>query len=203
MGTRNIETAIQELVALLPAQIGQVAESACRENLIFYPQPERSMYRINDIPHSYGPNSTKICNGLHKALVFEEMCKDGRCSAPTLSHEAIYTGKIEHLLPIDDMIVKYVDQSEHAVYNITLPKHIFFPGYVKLVVTEAQGATFVDVSGKGVGNWMWPNVEGGPLLFEAILKEYLVPKVRARLDEPAAFNGHGGSSGGGGASGRW
>lgn len=181
METRDLNAAIRELVALLPANAGPVAERACIDNLHLYPQPERSKVRFNDYPHSYGPNGTKICDDKHGELVFAEMLKDGRCSAPTYSQSPIYTGKIETLLPLDDLIVKFVDQQERSVYNITLPKHIFFPGFVKLKVVEKDTTTVVEVSGKGKGNWMVPNVAAGPLLFETILKEYLVPRVNQQL----------------------
>src|SRR5690606_2696763 len=136
MQTRDYSTAIRQLLAHLPSKIGPVAERACTENLLLYPQPERSKLRINDRPHSYGPISIKISDGAHGALAFEEMLKDGRCRAPTFSQKPIYTGKAETLFPFNDMLVKYVDDAERSIYNITLPKHIFFPGYVKLVVVE-------------------------------------------------------------------
>ena len=181
MSSRDINASIRELTGLLPAQLGPTVEAACRENLRLYPQPERSTFKVNATPHSYGPNRTKICDGKCGELVFREMLKDGRCSAPTFSEAPIYTGKVETLFPFDDLVVKFVDPQEHAVYNVTLPRHIFFPGYVKLVVDEGRTDTGVSVSGKGKGNWMWPNTRFGPVLFETILKEYLVPKIKRRI----------------------
>ncbi len=203
MQTRDVTTSIRELIELLPVELGPTVEAACKQNLRMYPQPERSTFKINAMAHSYGPNNTKICDGRFGAVVFEEMCKDGRCSAPTHSKAAIYTGKVETLFPFDDLVVKFVDPQERSIFNVTLPKHIFFPGYVKLVVIEGPTDTAVAVSGKGKGNWMWPNTRFGPLLFATILKEHLVPKVNRRTQGMNSFTGGGGSFGGAGARGRW
>lgn len=206
---RDIETGIRELLDLLPPRMHSVVEVACRASLRIYPRPERSLFRINATRHSYGPNNTTICEGRYGAVVFEEMCADGRCSAPTFSKAPIFTGKFETLLPIGDLIIKIVEPQERAVYNVTMPKHIFFPGYVKLAVVENATETAVAVSGRGKGNWKWLNTELGPVLFETFLDRYLVPKVERRLEsihgftEHSDFVGGGGSFGGGGANGSW
>ena len=178
---RDIEAGIKDLLDLLPGSVRSVVEGACRENLRLYPQPERSSFRVNDRVHRYGPNETKICDGGRGPLVFDEMCKDGRCSAPTYSQAAIYQGKIETLFPFNDLVVKLVNPQERSVYNVTLPKHIFFPGVVKLVVMETSAITAVAVSGQGKGNWMLPNTTFGPLLFKTILHKYLVPRVEQQI----------------------
>ena len=109
------------------------------------------------------------------------MLKDARYTAPTLSHTPIYTGQIDTLRPFQDKIVKLVDDVEFVVYNITLPQHILFPGFVKLAVYENNSNTFVSVSGQGIGNWAGFNTFLGPLLFKRILNRFLVPIVQERL----------------------
>lgn len=200
---RNMEASIRYLTGILPEKWTQIVEAACWANLRINPRLERSVFRVNATPHVYGPNNTEICDGARGALVFEEMCRDGRCSAPTFSEKPIYSGKIETLWPFDDQIVKLVDLEERTVYNVTVPKHILFPGYVKLTVVESRDKTSVAVSGRGEGNWKWANTTFGPVLFETILHQYLAHNVERRLHEPDDFKGGGGSDGGAGAGGRW
>jgi hypothetical protein len=180
MADRDFDAGIHYLKEMLPAW-GSIIEEACRQNLRQYPSPARSTFVANARPHAFGPEDTLICEGPLRQVVFEEMIKDGACSAPTLSRARIYTGKIEILIPFDDMIVKLVDDAEFTVYNVTLPMHILFPGVIKLVVHESNAKTFVAVSGRGIGNWAEPNTVGGPVLFETILERYLVPRVKERI----------------------
>ena len=203
MEERDLDVGIRELIKILPAAMGPVVEKACQKNLRDHPRIERSRFKIEAQPHSYGPNATKICDGPHGKLVFDDMCNDGRCSAPTFSRAPIYTGKSERLFPFDDLVGKLVNPADQTIYNVTLPEHIFFPGYVKLAVVETRAMTAVAVSGQGMGNWMWPNTRLGPRLFEAILKEHLAPRVQRQLRSAAKFRGGGGSSGGAGAGSRW
>lgn len=203
MEHRDINECICELIESLPPQFSRIVENACRDNLYMYPQPIRSEFKVNARSHSFGPDKTKICDGLLGSLVFSEMLTDGRCSAPTFSRAPIFTRKVENLFPFGDLVVKLIDQQERTVYNVTLPRHIFFPGYVKLVVIEEKMMTAVAVSGKGTGNWMLPNTVIGPLLFKSILKEHLVPKIERKIQRPSFYGTTGGRFGGGGASGRW
>jgi hypothetical protein len=131
--------------------------------------------------HKYGPCEIKICEGKFKEIVFAAMLKDAACSAPTLSHTAIYTGKTEALLPFQDKIVRLVNDTEFVIYNVTLPEHILFPGFVKLAVCENDTNTFVAVSGEGIGNWARFNTFLGPPLFRRILTKRLIPAVQKSL----------------------
>ena len=177
MSVRDLNSAIQYLKREFP-KYANVIESACKENLLRFPSPIRSELKVNAVPHRYGPNESIICQGRARELVFREMLADGACTAPTTSRNPIHTGKIETLLPVSDMIVKLVADHEWAVYNVTLPKHVFFPGYVRLGVEERGETTVVAVSGSGIGNWEGPNMALGPTLFRQILNRYLVPRVQ-------------------------
>jgi hypothetical protein len=177
----DYDARIRELVGLLPVEMGPIVEQRCRENLRIYPAPERSAVRLNAGFHSYGPDHTVICAGKFGQVVFEEMLKDGACTAPTFSHLPIDTGKVETLWPFDDMVVKLVDRPRLSVYNVTLPKHMFFPGFVRLDVLEDTRKTSVAVSGKGTGNWRLPNTLFARDLFETILESHLVPRVERRI----------------------
>lgn len=179
MRNRDFDLGIRYLKESFPEPWNLVIETACRENLCN--QPRRSAFIAYAKPHVYGPYETTICEGKFKQIVFEAMLKDGACSAPTLSHMPIYTGKIETLLPLQDKIVKLVNDAEFVIYNVTLPEHVLFPGFVKLAVYEKNEKTFVAFWGEGIGNWGRLNTFLGPLIFKRIVKRYLIPKVQEEL----------------------
>lgn len=182
MRKRDFEAGINYLKESFPSSWNLVIEKACRESLLEQSQPKRSLFTAYAKLHVYGPHDTIICKGKFKQLVFAKMLKDGRCTAPTLSTVPIYTGKIENLLPFQDKIVKVVNEAEFEVYNITLPQHILFPGFVKLAVYENNSNTLVSVSGQGIGNWAELNTLLGPLLFKRIIKRYLIPTVQEHFN---------------------
>ncbi|MBI4851656.1 MAG: hypothetical protein HY819_07665 [Acidobacteria bacterium] len=178
MRKRNYEEGIGYLKKSFQSPWASIIESACRENLDEEPEPKRSRFIANAAMHIYGPFEIKICEGNFKKAVFEIMMKDGRCSAPTFSSMPIYTGKVEILRPFQDKIVRLVSDSEFVIYNITLPQHILFPGFVKLAVVEENSATLISISGQGIGNWAKLNTLLGPLIFKRIINRYLIPSFQ-------------------------
>lgn len=184
MSERDFESALEYLSDLLSgevrdAEMVRVAMAKCRENLQRYPDVLRSRPTVNNRPHSYGPDPVPICPPGRRQLVFEELRKNGAYSAPTYSHAPIATGTISVLWPLDDMVVRLLHHGRLIVYNVTLPKHILFPGYVKLAVEESANATVVAVSGRGTGNWAYANERGGRYLFRGLLDQ-LASRLRHR-----------------------
>ncbi len=109
--------------------------------------------------------------------VFRFLLRDAYYSAPTFNHGPVYTGKIETLWPLDDLIVRLVDPARLTILNVTLPRHIFFPGLVKLSVGGDLHGTWVDVMGRGQGSWAALNERFGPKLFQSIVSK--IPKAMA------------------------
>lgn len=107
--------------------------------------------------------------------VFRFLLENGKYSAPcwpSLSPRKVYTGKVDFLEPLNDPIVRLVDPVGMRIINVTLPKHILFPGWVEVQVNARAGATWIDVSGYGRGNFASANQALGPLIFH-----YLISKV--------------------------
>ena len=181
MKSRDFEAGIKYLKESFSEPWNLIIEKACRENLRHDPQPKRSKFLAYANQHKYGPNEIMICEGNFKQLVFETMLKNGKCTAPSLSDMPIYTGMIDTLRPFKDKIVKLVNDKELEVYNVTLPEHVLFPGFVKLNVYEKVGKTFVGVLGEGIGNWGRVNTFFGPLIFKRILNRDLVPIVQENI----------------------
>lgn len=180
MRKRDFEESIKYLKEKFAPSWCSLIESACRENLSNQLVPKRSKFLTYAGAHIYGPFDVLICEGEFKELVFSSMLKSSKCSAPTLSEEPIHTGKIETLLPFQDKVLRLVDESSFTIYNVTLPEHVLFPGFVKLSVSAKNSKTFVFVSGEGIGNWANLNAFFGPLIFKRILNRNLVPIVRSK-----------------------
>ena len=175
MAERDYEVALEYLETLLRSEVRdpemvRIAMTACRENLRQNPELLRSRLVANNRAHSYGPDRTPICDGDRRQLVFAAMQRNGAFSAPAWSHRPIQTGTVSVLWPLDDMVVRLVDATRLLVYNVTLPKHILFPGYVKLAVEVVGDRTVVGVSGRGTGNWAYANERGGRILFRSLLE---------------------------------
>jgi hypothetical protein len=177
---REFDDGIRYLREVLPVTLGKHVEEACRENLRLHPRPERTAPGPDAGPHEY-TFDTRICDGREAELVFREMLQDGRASAPTSSSAPVHSHKVDVLWPMHDMIVRFVDQASRTIYNVTLPRHVFFPGFVKLVVRERAAQTFVVVTGKGTGSLRTANGVLAPTLFTTLLERYLAPRVERRL----------------------
>jgi hypothetical protein len=180
MRKRDFEESIKYLKEKFAPSWSSLVELSCKKDLSNQVIPKRSKFLTYAGTHSYGPLEVLICEGEFKELVFSSMLKSSKCSAPTLSEEPIHTGKIELLLPFQDKILRLVDESSFTIYNITLPEHVLFPGFVKLSVSEKNSKTFVFVLGEGIGNWANLNAFFGPLIFKRILNRNLVPFVRSQ-----------------------
>lgn len=175
MSERDLEVALSYLDRLLRDELrddwmATIALIACRQNVRDYPYVVRSTPVVNGRPHEYGPNRTPVAPSGQRRRVFQAMEQNGAFSAPAWSHKPITTGTVSILWPLNDMVVRLVDSARLLIYNVTLPKHILFPGFVKLAVEEAGNSTVVAVSGKGAGNWAYANENGGPVLFRTLLE---------------------------------
>jgi hypothetical protein len=178
---RDYPADIAYLKALVPLQFRQLVEQKCVENLARYGPSLRSKYHSLDREHKYGPQFTQICKQRREDAVFALMKSNGFYTAPTDDRTAIFTGKVEELIT-GDFIVRLVDEIESAVWNVTLPTHILFPGYVKLQVTSSISGTDVSVFGAGKGNLASANMVVGRFLFRSLLElgsEELPPEKSA------------------------
>jgi hypothetical protein len=142
-------------------------------SLSFWSKP-----RINDREHRYQTDPIKIGGPGTESLIWKAMCSNGSYSAPTRDEGPVRTGKIDELVPPGNPIVRLVDHSNTAIYNITLPPHIFFPGSIRVQLSGTE----VTVYGEGRGNFAYFNERGGFLLFTGIIE-------RLRYDAQRNFQG--------------
>jgi hypothetical protein len=169
---RDYNADTEYLKNIIPTQsheFRRVVQNACSTNLAQYPESVRSESHYHDGEHRYGPSPTFICNGTAEDAVFGQLRGNGIYSAPTLDSGPVFTGKVDSLLPLDDMIVRLVDDKRRTIFNVTLPHHVLFPGYVRLQVVGSGGSTFVEVTGMGKGNLKYVNMFIGPRLFHDLL----------------------------------
>lgn len=146
----------------------KVIRAACESRPIWF----RKNVNFLNRPHSSRLVSVKVAPAMEARDVFQFMLQHGRYSAPcwpNLGDRKIWTGKIDSLYPLNDSIVRLVDESTMRIINVTLPNHILFPGCVVVQVNTRHKNCFVDVTGFGVGNFGPLNRLGGPILFEEII----------------------------------
>lgn len=186
----TINEGIEYLVNAFPARRDwqNVIRTACASRPSWF----RQNINFLNQPHSSRLVSVKVAPALEARGVFRFLLQHGGYSAPcwpSLGGRGVWTGKIDSLYPLNDSIVRLVDEPTMHIINVTLPNHILFPGYVVVQVTTRQNFSFVDVTGFGVGNFGPLNRLGGPILFEEIISG--IPS--AWIGAKRAANGSGNS----------
>jgi len=146
----------------------ETIRTACTAN------PTRSSFKmlIDSRPHQSAPVSARAGTTGEEDKVCKFLLENGDYSAPLLpwpGARMVYTGHVDSLVPICDPIVRLVDRSTRCIYNVSLPKHTFFPGFIRVAVKTRGQAVNVEVMGEGIGNWAGANLTVGPLMFKQVI----------------------------------
>jgi hypothetical protein len=166
----TIEEGIDYLVAKFSGNPNwqKLIRKSCTEN----PSAMRKNVNILNAAHVSRKVSAKAGASGEVNDVFQFLLQHGEYSAPfTPGSTAIpvATGMIHILFPLHDPILRLVDHAGRRIINVTLPRHVLFPGVIEVHVTARDGGTWVDVTGFGAGNFASANSFAGPLLFQEII----------------------------------
>lgn len=157
------------LCSIVPQQFQAAVHAACLEDFKHRGIPYRSLLREGNRNHWYELPPQFFAEGNKTNLVFRFLHGNGAYTAPTLDNSSIETGKVDRLYPTHDFIVRLVSEEEKTIWNVTLPHHILFPGFVRIQVVNMGHDTGVVVTGVGRGNLAQLNETVlGPLMFTAL-----------------------------------
>ena len=170
---RDLQEAIEYLVKLFPLR--PEWQKIIREKCAEFELGPNSEFHVGDREHSYTVRKVWIAEAGKSWDVWQTMLSNATFSAPAIFPGRVETGNVDQLLPgpLDlNPVLRLVDDATMTIYNVTLPRHIFFPGTINVQVTEEKDGVYVTVFGRGKGNVAWLNERGGTVLFIGIVERF-------------------------------